>query len=411
MTHAAVILSRAGLRTAVIAVRFLISIVLARVCGLETLALYGLMLGITGTVPAILDAGVFSSIARRTPTHSLADIWPDLAHYYRAIALLYGLADAGLAGASALGVLPIASATAVSAFFVVLCEHLLAEIAILLNNRRRYLASLALPLVAAILFLILLGVLQLTVAGPTTPQSMLAIWALCSGAALGLALQRIRRIAVPGSKEPISTAPCWYMATARRHLPLYASNLVATAAQNLDRFLVAASMGLHAAGVYILYLQLANALFNVTTTAIQQTYRPDILRAVDTPHRLRALMAELRGATLAAFGVGSPAILAALPLIADVAGTPEFLSERLTLALVLAAFAVRAQLAGELMRWYACRRDAALLAFTVANAILIMLGMTFAASREHLPLFPAAAGLAVAVWAFPLTRPPFTTVR
>lgn len=142
--------------------------------------------------------------------------------------------------------------------------------------------------------------------------------------------------------KAVSGSPMTLRSIGAFGLPLSVSLLIRLAAQRLDRFLVAALLGLEAAGLYALAMETARRAVGVPLSLVSLATYPRLAAARDRPdeeERLRIVRLNGRALMLAGLPL-SIGLAAVAPTAFPLVFGPEWGGQRMTLVASLSALAV-----------------------------------------------------------------------
>lgn len=264
------------LRGSTIVLKFGLSFYVARFIGLGELGVYGLVVGATLVLPNFYRAGLTSSIARALLDAEPAQMTQDLRHY-----LAWTLAGYGLT----LGLLPFVQRldfvhglhlNVYVVWLIVLAEHLAADLSLLLNNLYRTRGANVFGLAQTAIWVLPFVALGLWFPGLRSLPALLAFWA--AGALLSVLACATLFVHWPWrAGTPLRRS--WYASKLRASGYLYFSDLTGTLGQFVDRYLIAVLIDIEHAGIYILFFQLANAIYTLVASSIVNVHRPRVLSA------------------------------------------------------------------------------------------------------------------------------------
>lgn len=268
-------LSIMALRVAMLAAKFILSLFMARYLGLEELGVYGLILGASGTVQALLRLGVFNTLARDAVHQPLVELVGHLRHYGIGVVSIYILlAPAMLFAGDYFGHFE----TALLVLGVIALEHLAFDIFILTNNLNKPLAANVMLSLQSASWIYLYVILAFFIPSLRTLDTVLMFWMGGGLITVGAAWFATRNW--PWKEAwalPLEKA--WYLQTIVRSWRLYACDVMAILTVYLDRFLITFFLNLEVAGVYVLFSQVVNAICNLVGAGVIQMYRPQLLMA------------------------------------------------------------------------------------------------------------------------------------
>jgi O-antigen/teichoic acid export membrane protein len=279
-----------------------------------------------------------------------------------------------------------------------------------LASQEAYSALIALsrPLVANLVLFVRSGiwtvpVVALAVIGTRAIDFVFLAWFCGSVGSLAIAGWRLRGL---GWRAAFGRPVDW--AAVRFGVKTAAPFVVTTGASMgllfLDRFIIAANLGLGPVGVYVFFAGIATALHTLVNTGVSLIRVPRLVRAyqdANEPRFLRELHAMARLTITSAIVVAAAAALAIVPLLGLV-GRSVYVENLGTFFLLLVAAFIRCLADVPLYGLYAKHRDVSLLALNVtafvvaagANIMLVpqfgLVGAAVAAVAGALTLVVAA---------------------
>ncbi len=332
-------LSIMSMRAGMLAAKFVLSLFVARYMGLKELGIYGLLVGASGTIQAILRGGIFALISRTIVNQPIPELVHDLRHYITAILTLYLLLVPVAAVVGGYLGVPEIALLAVAVF---LTEHLAFDSYILINNLQYpKLANFVYSLQSAawiylfVIFAFLCPSLQ-------TLESLLSFWAAGGLIAIGIAMFLSRHWPW---RETFSKKLelKWYATKIRQSANLYLSTVLGVVNYYLDRYIVSLVLDLEMTGVYVFFSQIVTATWNLVNSGVLVIYAPRLIKAYNAAdmgpfnalYRLCLTRALFATSTLA---IASAAIV---PFMAKFAGKPMLLDHLPLLWILLGALFFR----------------------------------------------------------------------
>lgn len=299
-----------GMRVGMLAAKFILSIFIARYMGLAELGIYGLIVGASGTVQAVMRGGVFTLLSRDAVRQSLPELLQHLRHYGTGILALYLLLVPVALAAGWYFDAPVFATLVLAVFFT---EHLASDSFILVNNLQYpKLANFIYALQSSI-WIYLFVVLAFIYPSLRSLEFMLVFW-VCGGfIALAIAAWLSRRW--PWKKAFAEKLEWrWYPEKIRNSFKLYLTEVLGIVIYYLDRYIVTLFLSLEMAGVYVFYSQVVTATLNLINSGVLAVYRPRLIKAHDSDHLYafnKIFKSCLKRAMLSAVSL---ALLAALAL-------------------------------------------------------------------------------------------------
>jgi glycosyltransferase involved in cell wall biosynthesis/O-antigen/teichoic acid export membrane protein len=269
----AIMVMRAGM----LAAKFVLSVFLARYMGLKELGIYGLIVGTSGTIQAILRGGIFLSLARNVVHQPVPELVHDLRHYITGILTLYFLL---IPVALFAGHLYFTPQLAMLALAVFLTEHLAFDCYVLINNLQYpKLANFVYSLQSAS-WIYLFVILAFLFPGLRSLEALLGFWAAGGTIALGIAIWLSRhwpwKAALSRKLEWQ-----WYQEKIRVSKNLYFSSVLEVLNYYLDRYIVSLVLDLEMTGVYVFFSQIVTATWNLINSGVMVPYAPRLIKAYD----------------------------------------------------------------------------------------------------------------------------------
>lgn len=288
-----------------LAVKFGLTLFIARFMGLGDLGFFGLVTAVTIMGPPFLGCGFMNILSRSAVTCSGEEMTRDLRQNGRFLILVY---IPILIAALSYGLATDNATLALLVFGVVLLEHVNQDIFALLLNLSHPFAANLMHFARAALWAVLFMAGAFIEPGLRSMEGLMAFWLfgniLCLAGFLWLA--RYWPWRAGQSTEPFRN---WIRSNFKISRTLYAIGWVQTAGSYLDRFVISFFLGLELTGVYVLFLSVSSALFNLVLTGVIQFARPKMVRAFkerDTAYN--AIYAQcICNTVMACFALGIPA--------------------------------------------------------------------------------------------------------
>lgn len=264
-----------AVRITMMAAKFALSIFLARYMGLEVLGIYALLASAATIIPVFCKAGLPNILMRNAVTQSPEDLARNLFHYYAAVSGIYVLLFPVVCIIAAyFDVLPVA----LLMFSIVLVEHVVTDWFYLIVALKKPLRANIMLATQAGAWMIAFMVLAWVFPALRTLDVMLVFW--MGGGVIAL-LSAIgfwktfpwRSIRAQGIER------CWYSEQWKKSRLFYVSDIAHVGSLYLDRYLIGLFLGLEMTGVYMLFWQMANAVFTLVTTGVLQIYRPKLIES------------------------------------------------------------------------------------------------------------------------------------
>ncbi len=264
-----------GLRGLALVAKFALTLFIARFIDLHTLGIYGLVAGAAVIFSIVSGFGLIHVVSRNAVTQSLDEVTRVLRLYWGVQAAVYGLI-----GFIGLGISIYFQQFAFASIVltIVFLEHVNGDLFVLLNHLSR-------PFLANVLMFFRTGawicvymVLAFMFPSLRDLNILLMFW-------IGGGLLAIAGFAVAARDWPWLHPTSggerreWLLHHFKASRILYANDIVNTAAQYADRYLVSLFMGLEFTGVYVLFWSIGNALSNLVDTGIIQISGPKLINA------------------------------------------------------------------------------------------------------------------------------------
>ena len=390
-----------ALRMANTAAKFLLALYTPRFLGLADLGFYGLLVGATTLVPAVLGLGTTDWVMRHLVTMPRDEAIASIATRLALPTLLHVVVQPVLWLVNyALGA-PVPWPLLLLCGLVLFLEHIASDTNDLLVGRGRI-------LLANILFFFRAGLWPpLVILWGILDPSARTLTCLLLGWLGGLVLVWITLAAHVFSQarwRAVGLRLPWIASGVRASVPFYIKDLTGAGSLYLDRFILSLMLGLELTGVYTLFWSIANVLHNLTVFSVIQPKLPKLIAAGQKadPTEFRTIERQLQieaGVWIAALAIGaSVALLVLLPFLER----PALYDHLAIFWIVLLATALRAAADGYGFVLLALHRDKAIAVISVAGAI--------ASVVFNVALIPLL-GLAGAALAYVLTSGGMFAVR
>jgi len=267
----------AAMRLTTMAVKFVLTIYIARRMGLTDLGLYGLISSVVIVGPIVASMGLMGLLARELVTRTLDELTQLLVHYWRVVGAVYAVVFLPLA--LGIGLYFSQPWICLITLGIWLFEHANNDSFAVLISRHR-------PLLANSLYFLRAGawMLAFMAAAFLAPVSwaielMLSIWfAFELVAFIGFAVV-VRSWPWASARASVGDTIHWWRQTAVPALKFWASDTGNLLGLYVDRYIITALLGLEYLGVYVLFWSVANAVYNLTETGTLQTRRPRLIEA------------------------------------------------------------------------------------------------------------------------------------
>lgn len=357
-----------ALRMANTASKFLLTLYTARYLGLADLGVYGLLVGATTLIPAVLGLGTTDWVMRHLVTMPRDEAIASIATRLSLPTLLHVVGQPIVWIANyALGA-PVPWPLLITCGLVLFLEHIASDTNDLLVGRGRIMLANILFFMRAGLWPPVVIVWGLIDPSARTLECLLLGWLgalVLVWITLAAHLLSQKRWRAVGLRLP------WIASGVRASIPFYIKDLTGAASLYLDRFVLSLFLGLELTGVYTLFWSIANVLHNLTVFSVIQPKLPKLIEAGQAadPTAFRALERKLQieaGTWIAALAIGaSVALFGLLPFLER----PALYDHLSIFWIVLAATALRAAADGYGFVLLALHRDTAIAVVSVAGAV------------------------------------------
>jgi glycosyltransferase involved in cell wall biosynthesis/O-antigen/teichoic acid export membrane protein len=266
-----------SMRVGMLAAKFILSIFMARYMGLKEIGIYGLIVGASGTVQAVLRGGIFLLICRDVVRQSRFELMHDLRHYISGILFLYLLlAPVAIICGQYWG----EPAVAILILCVFLTDHLAFDSYVLINNLQYpKLANFVYSLQSAV-WIYLLVICAVFYEPFRSLKVLLAFWTGGGLMALGIVLWLTRDW--PWKKVFSQKLQLqWYLSKMRSSARLYFADVLGVVNYYLDRYIVSLFLSLEMTGIYVFFSQVMTATWNLVNSGVLVVYAPHLIRAYD----------------------------------------------------------------------------------------------------------------------------------
>lgn len=267
-----------GIRVAMLAAKFILSIFIARFMGLEDLGIYGLIVGAAATVQTVMRGGLFSLLSRDAVHQSLPELMHHLRHYGVGVIILYLVLIPIILGAGWYFDAPVLAMLALAVFVT---EHLTFDTFVLVNNLQYpKLANLIYSLQSAS-WIYLFVALAFLYPPLRSLEYVLAFW--IGGGIVALVIVAWLSRGWPW-KKAFSTKMewDWYPEQIKRSLKLYLADVLGVINYYLDRYIVTLFLSLEMTGIYVFFSQVVTATWNLINSGVMVVYRPRLIKVYDS---------------------------------------------------------------------------------------------------------------------------------
>jgi O-antigen/teichoic acid export membrane protein len=263
-----------ALRGVTLVAKFLLTLYTTRYLGLADLGIYGLLVGGTTIVPAVVGLGLTDWITRKIVSIPIAEAVPLIATRLATSAAIHLIVQPIVLAANVSLGSPIPFSLALLGGVILALDHLANEASDMLIARARIYTSALLAFLRAGLWPVLVIVVGLLYPETRNLQFLLLGWA----AALAVVWFALAALALSGGR--------WrFVRFEWRLLPrgiaeafsFYVKDVSNSVSAFVDRFVISIVLGLELTGVYTLFWSVANVVHSLTVFGVIQT---DIARLV-----------------------------------------------------------------------------------------------------------------------------------
>jgi O-antigen/teichoic acid export membrane protein len=342
-------------RLGMLAAKLILSLFMARYMGLAELGVYGLIVGASGIIQAILRGGVFALLSRDAVSQPISELAYHLRHYATGILGIYSLLTPVTFAAGWLFGYPLIALLALAVF---LTEHLAFDSFVLINNLQYpklanfvYSLQLASWIYLYVVFAFFYPELR-------SLEALLAFW--IGGGLIAIAISSFLARGWPWKKTFANKIdPLWYSEKLSKSFKLYLIDVTGVVNYYMDRYIIMAFLSLEMTGVYVFFSQVVSATWNLVNSGVLVVFRPRLIKEYD-PNNLapfnRVYRSALKRAWLMTIALS---ILAALgvPFLVTLTDNEALLEHLPLLWLMLAALLFRVTATATGMALYAMHKD------------------------------------------------------
>jgi O-antigen/teichoic acid export membrane protein len=357
-----------ALRGGTVAAKFLLTLYTTRYLGLADLGIYGLLIGATTIVPAIVGLGLTDWITRKIVNAPVAEAVPLIATRLGASAGVHLIVQPIILGLNVALGSPIPPMLAVLGGLILALDHLANEASDMLVARARVYSSALLNFLRAGLWPALVIAVGLAFPATRTLQFLLlgwvvalvVVWAVL--AALALAGGRWRHLRFRWRLLRLGVA---------EGFSFYVKDVSNAVGSFVDRFVISIFLGLELTGVYTLFWSVANVVHSLTVFGVVQ---PDIARLVmagqgGDARTFRALERRLQIETAGWAVVLSFCASAVLPFLLPFLARPLLQASLPIFWIVMAATLLRIGADGYGFVLFALQRDRVIATLAIGAAL------------------------------------------
>lgn len=268
-------LSVMGMRVATLAAKFGVTVVIARYLGLESLGVYGMIVGVVAIIPVMMSFGFSQSLARDASHESLELIVVKLSRYGSIVLCAY------LAVLCVSGGVDLFRDEVFCLYLavIVFLEHINNDVFNLLLARGRPLLANVLVFLRSALWIYAYSAYVIFDAEGRSFSFLLQFWIVGLVVTTALSAYALRNWPWSKSRFNFIEACVWGWGYVKSTKFLYVSELASNASFYLDRYLIGALLGVAEAGVYTFFSSIGMALYNLVSSGVMQVARPGMVVA------------------------------------------------------------------------------------------------------------------------------------
>jgi O-antigen/teichoic acid export membrane protein len=395
---------RLVLRVGALALKFMLTVVVARTLGFDAVAVYGFAVAVSVVASKVLGLGFSTEINRR-----LAGPDPrDAIRTCVRLSLLYAGVYVLLCAVAALPVDALGPPQAgvlsdmplVLVMLVACAEHAALEV-------NTWLFSLHRARAASWLLFVRTGawagvaVAALAARAIDSIDAVFVVWLAADACVVAAGWVLIGHAARRLPAMPALSATRMRLAAVWRDgAPFFVALLLLSVLQYLERFVASAMLDADALGRYVFVWSIANAIQTIASATIAAVAAPRFVRALDSPRdaapALRAELAHALRASLALTGAAALVIVVAHPWIFRLAHAPDTGPSVAILVILLVSFVLRAA-ADVLWAAAVALRAGRLVAGVMAALTIVCVPMSIALVLDQQALGAAVAHLVASV--------------
>jgi O-antigen/teichoic acid export membrane protein len=350
-------------------VKFLLAIYTARYLSLSDLGIYGLLVGATTILPAVLGLGMTDWVMRKIVDLPRTQALPLIASRLSlTLAMYLVLLPLALAVDMLLGA-PLPMPIAILCGAILMLENLGAQATDMLITRRRIFLAYWLIFLRTGLWPVPVMAIGLLYPETRTLEALLLGWL----AMLGVTWLILLGLLLRGERwRHMRPRPGLLLGELHGSLTLYIKDVSVTVSTFLDRFLISAFLGLELTGVYTLFWSIANVVHSLAVYGVVQAQLPHLVASAQSGDRAafgaleRRLQIEMGGwALLIALGAAL-----ATPLFLPYLHQPLVQEYLPIFWIVLGATLLRIAADGYGFVLLALNRDRAIAGIALAGAVM-----------------------------------------
>ncbi len=260
--------------------KFLLAIYTARYLSLSDLGIYGLLVGATTIVPAVLGLGMTDWVMRKIVDLPRTQALPLIASRLSLTLVMYlVLLPVALAVDVLLGA-PLPVPIAILCGAILMLENLGAQATDMLITRRRIFLAYWLTFLRTGFWPIPVMAIGLLYPETRTLEALLLGWL----AMLGVTWLILLGLVVPeGRWRHLRPQKDFLSQELHGSLTLYVKDVSVSVSAFLDRFLISAFLGLEMTGVYTLFWSIANVMHSLAVYGVMQAQLPHLIASGQNP--------------------------------------------------------------------------------------------------------------------------------
>jgi O-antigen/teichoic acid export membrane protein len=357
-----------AMRMANTAAKFLLTIYTARYLGLAELGIFGLLIGATTILPAVLGLGTTDWVMRHIVSMPRDEALASIATRLALPTLLHMIIQPVLWLANDLLGGPVPWPLLLAGGLVLFLDHVASDACDLLIGRGRILLTNILLFMRAGLWPPVFIVLA---AFDPSARTLLALLLCWLGAELLVWLVLAAHLLARERWRAVGIRLPWIISGVRASVPFYIKDLTGSASLYLDRFVLSLFLNLELVGAYTLFWSIANVLQNLTVYSVIQPKLRGLIQSAQqtdqTPFRALERKLQIEGAIWIAClaVVASVVIVFLVPLL----NRPLLQDNLYVFWIILGATALRAGADSYGFAMLALRKDRAIALASVSGAV------------------------------------------
>ncbi len=311
-----------GLRGMTLVAKFALALFITKFLGLETMGLYGLILGATALSPFIMGFGLYSIINRYIVDIPLSQAMPVIVTRLFMTTVLYLILIPVMLMLNSFMGSPVPFDVALLSCLILFFEHIGMDTHGILTSRHKATLATILFFIRSGLWMLIYMVLAWFIEPLRTFEVLLYFWlgslvtTMVILAGYLMAQKRYKLIAFDFK---------WILTSIPKGRYMYLFEAGHIGGQFIDRFFITFLLGLETAGIYVFFWSLCNAAYNLTYFSVVQPNNPHVIGAAkrdDQPAFRAAVFYQQKQAAIWG-GVCCLAVLIATPILIDLLDKPE----------------------------------------------------------------------------------------